>query len=66
MNLLIAGYDKTEGECQLYVMDYLASMVKAPYACHGYGGFFTTALLDRHYRKGRLYLHLVSPVVKIF
>merc|ERR1712073_279494 len=51
VNLLIAGYDKTEGECQLYVMDYLASMVKAPYACHGYGGFFTTALLDRHYRK---------------
>merc|ERR1711944_17109 len=51
VNLLIAGYDKKENECQLYVMDYLASMVKAPYACHGYGGFFVTALLDRHYRK---------------
>merc|ERR1711872_406129 len=31
--------------------DYLTSMVKAPYAAHGYGGFFTTALLDRHFRK---------------
>merc|ERR1712088_414843 len=48
VNLLIAGYDKKENECQLYVMDYLASMVKAPYACHGYGGFFVTALLDRN------------------
>jgi len=24
---------------------------RAPYAAHGYGGFFTTALLDRHFRK---------------
>jgi len=51
VNLLIAGYDKENDACELYVMDYLASMVKAPYACHGYGGYFTTALLDRHYRK---------------
>jgi len=51
VNLLIAGYDKESDGCELYVLDYLASMVKAPYAAHGYGGFFTTALLDRHFRK---------------
>jgi len=51
VNLLIAGFDDEKDECELYVMDYLASMVKAPYAAHGYGGYFTTALLDRHYRK---------------
>jgi len=31
-------------------MDYLASMIKAPYAAHGYGGFFTTSIMDRHYK----------------
>merc|ERR1719481_578873 len=51
VNPLIAGYDKESEGCALYVLDYLASMVKAPYAAHGYGGFFTTALLDRHFRK---------------
>jgi len=29
-------------------MDYL--MIKAPYAAHGYGGFFTTSIMDRHYK----------------
>ena len=48
----MAGYDTESKECELYVLDYLASMVKAPFAAHGYGGFFTTALMDREYRKG--------------
>ena len=48
----MAGFDDESKECELYVMDYLASMVKAPFAAHGYGGFFTTALMDREYRKG--------------
>merc|ERR1712156_824599 len=30
--------------------DYLPSMIKTNFAAHGYGGFFTTALMDRHYR----------------
>ena len=60
VNLLISGYDDESQECELYVMDYLASMVKAPYAAHGYGGFFTTALLDRHYRKGSQLWPLLS------
>ena len=52
VNLLIAGYDQEKKTPELYFMDYLASMIKAPYASHGYGGFFTTAILDRHFRSG--------------
>lgn len=32
-------------------MDYLASMVKVPFATHGYGGLFSMGVLDRYYRK---------------
>ena len=48
----MTGYDEESEECELYTLDYLASMVKAPFAAHGYGGFFTTAIMDRDYRKG--------------
>ena len=51
----MAGFDNESKECELYVLDYLASMVKAPFAAHGYGGFFTTALMDREYRKGSIF-----------
>eukprot|EP00093_Oithona_nana_P005313 05313.XXX_233259_232339_1 [CDS] Oithona nana genome sequencing. len=51
VNLLMTGYDEESEECELYTLDYLASMVKAPFAAHGYGGFFTTAIMDRDYRK---------------
>jgi 20S proteasome subunit beta 4 len=58
VNLLLTGYDKptqfsspADVGCKLYTLDYLASMVKVPYAAHGYGGFFSTALLDRQYRE---------------
>ena len=47
----MAGFDNESEECELYTLDYLASMVKAPFAAHGYGGFFTTAIMDRDYRK---------------
>jgi 20S proteasome alpha/beta subunit len=50
VNLLVAGYDQETKTPELYFMDYLASMIKTPYASHGYGGFFTTAILDRHFR----------------
>ena len=51
VNILMAGYDDENKECEMYVLDYLASMVKAPFAAHGYGGFFTTSIMDREYRK---------------
>ena len=50
----MAGYDEESQECELYTLDYLASMVKANFAAHGYGGFFTTAIMDRDYRKGKM------------
>lgn len=50
VNLLVAGFDTETSAPELYYMDYLASMVKLPYASHGYGGSFTTSILDRHYK----------------
>ena len=54
VNLLMAGYDKTEGP-SLFFMDYLASMNKCPFAAHGYGAFFSLAILDRFYTEGEYY-----------
>ena len=31
-------------------MDYLAAMIKAPFATHGYGGVFSMAIMDRYHR----------------
>ena len=53
VNLIVVGFDEEKEQCEMYYMDYLAAMVKVPYAAHGYGGFFTTALMDRHYRPGK-------------
>ena len=49
MNLLLAGYDDSDGP-GLYYMDYLSSLAKAPFAAHGYGAYLTLSILDRHYR----------------
>merc|ERR1712098_820801 len=50
VNPFIAGFDVETGKAELYFMDYLASMIKAPYAAHGCGGFFTTSIMDRHFK----------------
>lgn len=49
VNMLIAGFD-TEGP-SLYFLDYMASMIKVPFAVHGYGGMFSLSIMDRHYKK---------------
>lgn len=49
VNLLLAGYDDETGP-ELYWMDYLASMLKVPFATHGYGGMFAISIMDRHHR----------------
>ena len=49
VNLLLAGYSERTGP-ELYWMDYLASMVKAPFATHGIGGIFAMAIFDRYYK----------------
>ncbi|XP_062265911.1 proteasome subunit beta type-2 [Platichthys flesus] len=49
VNLLLAGYDDTDGP-GLFYMDYLSALAKAPFAAHGYGAFLTLSILDRHYK----------------
>lgn len=48
VQLLLAGYDKQDGP-QLYYMDYLGSVASVKYASHGYGGYFSLAIMDRNY-----------------
>lgn len=50
VNMLLAGYDSDTGP-ELYFLDYLASLVKVPFAAHGYGGFFSLSIMDRYHRK---------------
>lgn len=55
VNMLLGGFgdDKNGNEApQLYFIDYLASLTPAPFACQGYGGFFTYSVLDKHYKEG--------------
>lgn len=51
VNILLSGYDEKDGP-SLYHMDYLAAMVKVPFATHGYGGYFSLSTLDRHWKPG--------------
>lgn len=55
VNLLIGGYGN-EGSSnpgpQLYFVDHLAAMAKVPFGAHGYGGYFTLSILDKHYTPG--------------
>ncbi|KAF9822690.1 hypothetical protein SFRURICE_016896 [Spodoptera frugiperda] len=50
VNVLMGGYDKENGP-ELYFMDYLASSVKVPFACHGYGGYLSLSIMDRYYKE---------------
>ncbi|CDQ79590.1 proteasome subunit beta type-2 [Oncorhynchus tshawytscha] len=49
VNLLLAGFDETDGP-GLYYMDHLSALAKAPFAAHGYGAYLTLSILDRYYR----------------
>ena len=59
VNILMAGVD--DGGPSLFFLDYLASLIKVPFAVHGYGGMFTLSIMDRHYRKGQC-LRFCLPV----
>lgn len=50
VNVLIGGYDTKKEKPELYQIDYLGTKVELPYGAHGYAGFYTFSLLDRHYR----------------
>ena len=57
VNLLLGGYDDTTDEFELYFCDYLASLVKTPYAVHGFGGHFCLSIMDQLHRKGKYSIH---------
>ncbi|KAF5280306.1 hypothetical protein FQR65_LT03115 [Abscondita terminalis] len=48
VNMLLAGFDEQDGP-QLFFVDYLASMADVKFSSHGYGGFFSTSIMDRYY-----------------
>jgi 20S proteasome subunit beta 4 len=50
VNILLGGLDKDTPA--LYMIEYLASMVKVDYGCIGYAGYFLLSILDREYKKG--------------
>lgn len=49
--MLLGGFDEHDG-AQLYFIDYLASLVKVPFASHGYGGLLAISIMDRYYHPG--------------
>ncbi|CAI5759816.1 unnamed protein product [Candida verbasci] len=51
VNCLIGGYDTKTGKPSLNWIDYLGTQVELPYGAHGYAAFYTTSLLDKHYRE---------------
>lgn len=54
---MIGGYEEREG-ASLYLIDYLASMIKVPFTTNGYGGLVTLSILDRYYKPGKKFLLL--------
>ncbi|KAI8060044.1 nucleophile aminohydrolase [Gongronella butleri] len=52
VNMILGGYDEKTGKPELYWIDYLGAMASLPFAAQGYGAYFCTSLMDRHYREG--------------
>lgn len=50
VNLLLGGYDAPESEPALYWIDYLGTLVKVPFAAHGYAAYLTLSTMDRYHR----------------
>ncbi len=59
VNLMLGGYDEKEG-ASLYLIDYLASMIKVPFTTNGYGGLITLSILDRYYSPGKVFLPYIT------
>ena len=63
VNMLIGGVDMKKPEDagpdaegvptpSLYYLEYLGSMQKANFGCHGYGAYFIYSTLDRYWKPG--------------
>ncbi|KAL0279650.1 UNVERIFIED_CONTAM: hypothetical protein PYX00_001157 [Menopon gallinae] len=50
VNLLLGGYDDATDQFELYFCDYLASLIKLPFAVHGIGGHFCLSIMDNLHR----------------
>ena len=50
-NLLLGGYDAAGG-ASLYFLDYLASLNKVNFGCHGHASNFVLSILDREWKAG--------------
>lgn len=63
VNMIVGGFG-AEGDAhpgpQVYFIDYLASLARVPFATQGYGGMFTSSLLDNHYKPGMNYEEVKS------
>jgi len=51
VNMLFGGFDKQQGP-SLYWIDYLASLQKVEFGCHGYAGHFLLGIFDKQYKTG--------------
>lgn len=52
VNMLVAGYDKTDGP-QLTFIDYLANTLSVDHGTHGYGGMFCGSILDKYHYESK-------------
>lgn len=62
VNLLIGGFDVSDGATDLFYMDFLGSLVRVPFAVHGYGSYFTLSVMDRYYKEGQIIKSKVNIV----
>jgi len=51
-NVLLGGFDTKADEASLYYIDYLASLNKVNFGCHGYASNFILSIMDREYKVG--------------
>lgn len=54
VNMLVAGFDKTDGP-QLTFIDYLANTLSVDHGTHGYGGMFCGSILDRNHHESECF-----------
>lgn len=52
VNLLIGGYDDAQDKARLFWLDYFGSLQEVKKGAHGYAGYFTSSVLDNHYKAG--------------
>lgn len=63
--MLIGGYDEKTDKFELFYLDYLGALVKVPFAVHGYGGYFSTSIMDRYHKDGEYIVSLEGCIKTI-